>query len=99
MAEEEHEVCFKRRRKRAGGSVSKLCRSIHLAAKEDPFYMDVITKAPGEGGAAQPGQGLGSHEGGLPELRRAGVPSSIQHRGMQALSPRACVRAPQPGRA
>ena len=45
---EEHEVSLRRRRirrKRASDSSSKLPRSRRLAAKEDPYYADAITKA------------------------------------------------------
>lgn len=48
IEEEEHEVSFRRRRahrKRATDSASKKRRSLRLAAKEDPFYTDTITKA------------------------------------------------------
>jgi len=49
LVEEEHEVSLRRRRarrKRACDSASKLRRrSLRLAAKEDPFYIDATSKA------------------------------------------------------
>jgi hypothetical protein len=48
LAAEEHEVSLRHRRvrrKRAGDSASKLRRSLRLAAKEDPYYVDATSKA------------------------------------------------------